>query len=116
LRGSISAHAVKTGRSVMQDDLEKGSMFPSLNQLLDEGIRSSIAVPLISKGSVVGTFFLAHRQPSVYGAAEQRVLERLASQVASAMENSRLYEELQESLQDQASISLQLQGELAPSA
>ena len=113
MRGTLSGHVVRTRSSVVQDDIAKGSMFPRLNQLARDGIRSCIAVLLISKGSLVGTFSLSHRRAGVYGARERRVLERLASQVAPAMENARLFEELQSSFREQASINRKLELELA---
>ena len=63
--------------------------------LLQDGLRSVIAVPLISKGNVIGTFNLHRKAPVLFEPHEQAVLERLAAQIAPAIENSQLFEETQ---------------------
>ena len=57
------------------------------------GLRSSIMVPLISEGEPFGILSLSSYRRRAYGTKEQGILERLASQIAPAMENARLHEE-----------------------
>ena len=50
-------------------------------------------VPLITKGQVIGVMTMRSRRVGAYGPQEQAILERLASQIAPAIENARLYQE-----------------------
>ncbi len=53
---------------------------------------SWLAVPLTSRGAVVGVFLLAARQPRAYGREDLRTAEDFAGQVATALANARLYD------------------------
>lgn len=68
-----------------------------INELkLQEGIRSSIHVPLFYKGEVFGTINLSSFRPKAYGEWEKDVLEHLIGQIAGAIMNARLYKQLEE--------------------
>ena len=60
---------------------------------LQAGLHSRILVPLVSKGQIIAVMGLRSRQVDAYGPTNQAILERLASQIAPALENARLYEE-----------------------
>lgn len=57
-------------------------------------IRSELAVPLIVQDRVVGVLDVEHEQLGFFTEDHQRTLSLLAPQVASSVENARLYEEL----------------------
>ena len=59
------------------------------------GLLSNIAVPLISKGRVIGAMSLRSERAGEYGPRERAILERLANQIAPAIENSQIYLRLQ---------------------
>lgn len=66
-----------------------------------EGLRTIIGLPLISRNRVAGVFYAARRQVRPFHAQEIAILEMLASQIAVALENARLFEEVQqESIHD----------------
>ena len=66
-----------------------------------EGLRTVIGLPLFNRNRVVGVFYAARRQPRLFHAQEITILEMLASQIAVALENARLYEDVrQESIHD----------------
>jgi sigma-B regulation protein RsbU (phosphoserine phosphatase) len=58
------------------------------------GIRSELAVPLIVHDRVVGVLDVESEQPAYFTEEHQRTLALLAPQIASSIENARLYEEL----------------------
>src|SRR5690606_40296934 len=60
----------------------------------DEGwrIRSLLMVPLLYRESCLGVLAVSSPEPAAYGAAEQDLLLAFASQVATALENTRLYQ------------------------
>ena len=93
LAGTQVGEIVKTGKTVRRADLVHESRFSADSKWADLNLNSGIITPLISKGTVIGTFSLRSRLFDAYGPHEQEVLERLAKQIAPAIENARLYEE-----------------------
>ena len=55
------------------------------------GARSELAIPLIIKNRLIGVLDLESRQPNRFTPDHQRVLTVLASRIAIAIENARLY-------------------------
>ena len=103
LEGSFVSVILKTGRTVIWEDItELENEFWSAQYLLKEGRRSMIKVPLTSRGNVLGVFSLISNLPGAYGAHEQRIVERLANQIAPAVENSMLHQGLQNSIEEMA--------------
>ncbi len=64
------------------------------------GIRSEVAVPLIVKGRVVGVMDLESERVGYFHEDHVRTLMLIAPAVASAIENARLYEELEQREQE----------------
>lgn len=71
-------------------------MEPHDDALRAEGLRAIIGLPLFNRNRVVGVFYAARRQPRLFVAQEIGILEMLASQIAVALENARLYEDVRE--------------------
>ena len=93
LEGTQTQQVVQSAKTVIVHDLSVEARFPSDRALQEVGLRSRILVPLIRRGSVFGTMTLHSRQVGAYGQREQAILERLARQIAPAVENAQLYEE-----------------------
>lgn len=55
------------------------------------GARSELAIPLIIKNRLIGVLDLESRQPNRFTPEHQRLLTLLASRIAIAIENARLY-------------------------
>jgi transcriptional regulator with GAF, ATPase, and Fis domain len=81
-------------RPFYNSDLEKERTSPGEEMLYREGFRSLIVVPLIVRGTSIGTLNLGSAQPMRYGAAEAELLQDVASQLAIAIANMREYEEI----------------------
>jgi sigma-B regulation protein RsbU (phosphoserine phosphatase) len=58
------------------------------------GIRSEVAVPLVVQDRVVGVMDLESERLAYFSEEHVRILSLLAPQIASSVENARLYEEL----------------------
>ncbi len=58
------------------------------------GVRSELAVPLIVQDRVVGVLNMESERIGYFTEDHQRTVSMLASQIASSVENARLYEEL----------------------
>ena len=61
--------------------------------LLNAGFRSAILVPLFAGGKVFGILALRSRKKMAFMEREKQILERMASQIAPAMENARLHKQ-----------------------
>ena len=93
LEGTPTGKVADTGQTLLQHDIALGPRSPIGEQFLQMGLRSSVKVPLVSKGRVIGTWGLRSRRVGAYGLWEQAILERLANQIAPAVENARMHEE-----------------------
>jgi PAS domain S-box-containing protein len=59
-------------------------------------VRSYLAVPVISRSNlVIGGLFFGHSRPGVFNDRTERLIAGLAAQAAVAVDNARLYEDLQ---------------------
>ncbi|MFN8005654.1 MAG: SpoIIE family protein phosphatase [Terriglobia bacterium] len=59
-----------------------------------EGVRSELAIPLLSRNRLVGVLNIESPQPDYFQPHHQKVLSLLASQLAVAIDNALLYETL----------------------
>lgn len=62
--------------------------------------RSEAAIPLRSRGRVLGALTVQSTQPNAFGDMEIAVFEALADQLAIALDNARLFEESQQALKE----------------
>jgi GAF domain-containing protein len=60
------------------------------------GFRSCVAVPMLSSGEAVGAIVVTRRPPGLFSDAEVELLKTFADQAVIAIENVRLFTELQE--------------------
>jgi Transcriptional regulator containing GAF, AAA-type ATPase, and DNA binding domains len=71
--------------------------------LRDKGVLSACCVPLITKGRAFGTLNLASRRPDAFSEADAELLNRVAAQVAIAVENALAFKEI-DSLKDKLAV------------
>jgi sigma-B regulation protein RsbU (phosphoserine phosphatase) len=83
----IVGRAAQTRRSVLVNDVLKD---PGYIRTLSP-IRSELAVPLITKGRLIGVIDLEAPWPDFFNDSHVSLLELLASRMAMALENARLY-------------------------
>jgi len=57
--------------------------------------RSEIALPLISRGRVIGAMTIQSSRVAAFGDEDTTMLQTMADQLANAIENARLYEQVQ---------------------
>ncbi len=84
-----------------------------------EGIRSEVAVPLMLQHKVIGVLDLESQQVGAFTKEHQRTLALLAPQVAAAIENARLYEQVaanQARMERDLRAARELQKSLLPAA
>jgi diguanylate cyclase (GGDEF)-like protein len=78
----------------IERDLAERRLFVEDALLLKEGIRSSIRLPLIARGKVLGALFLDSQASGAFGERELELLVPLGEQLAIAIENTRLFQEI----------------------
>ena len=97
LEGTATAQAYSAGKPVLYqppsvEDLLRE--YPGLAPVWRQGIRSLIAAPLISNNQVIGVLWMGARPESAYTERDIEVAARVAAQIAGAVANSRLYEQV----------------------
>ena len=111
-RGLVG-YAAETKQAVLVPDVTKDSRYLETNP----ETRSELAVPLIYKNKVIGVLDLEHTRRGFFTEEHQRTMTTLAAQIAIALENARLYEEIERQerrLERDLSLARELQGRLLP--
>jgi sigma-B regulation protein RsbU (phosphoserine phosphatase) len=88
-RGIVGA-AVSERAAVLVPDVSKDPRYVMANP----ETKSELAVPLIYKDKVIGVLDLEHTRRGFFNEDHKRTITTLAAQVAIALENARLYEEI----------------------
>lgn len=65
--------------------------FPGIEELLDAGVRSVMAIPLVHRDEVVGFLATATSVENAYGPEHVAAAERISAQISGALANSRLH-------------------------
>lgn len=111
-RGVVGA-AAESKNAVLVPDVSKDSRYVEANP----ETRSELAVPLIYKDKVIGVLDLEHTRRGFFTEEHQRTMTTLAAQIAIAVENARLYEEIERQerrLERDLSLARELQIRLLP--
>ncbi len=82
--------AARDGLPCVAGDLPNGR--PEAVPCLSEGFRSSLGVPVMAKGQVIGVIHLASSQRNAFNARHQAILTAVGQHVGLAIEKVRLYE------------------------
>ncbi len=69
------------------------------------GLESWIETPLIARERTIGLFVLRSRSESAYGEDDQLLMRQIASQIAPAIENARLYAEAQREAKERTALA-----------
>jgi len=111
-RGLVG-HAAQSKEAVLVPDVSKDPRYVQANP----ETKSELAVPLIYKSKVVGVLDLEHTRRGFFTEEHKRTMTTLAAQIAIALENARLYEEIERQerrLERDLSLARELQGRLLP--
>ncbi|MBI2932280.1 MAG: sigma 54-interacting transcriptional regulator [Planctomycetes bacterium] len=98
LAGSPLEPVVNAGEVRVVPDFEKYRYseirWEPANLLLEEGVRSSLALPLFVNNTPIGIIFFSSRSPDVYTQAHADLLREIVGQVALVIERTRFIEAL----------------------
>ncbi len=109
----VVGYAAQAKEAVLVPDVAKSPRYIATNP----ETRSELAVPLIYQEKVIGVLDLEHMRRGYFTEDHKRILTTLAAQLAIAIENARLYEEIarQESrLERELALARELQFRLLP--
>ncbi len=113
LDSGVVGYAARHGQAVLVPDVKKDPRYIETNP----ETRSELAVPLIYKGKVIGVLDLEHTRRGFFTEDHQRTITTLAAQIAIAIENARLYEQIAQQenrLERDLAMAQQLQFRLFP--
>ena len=88
LGSGITGTAATTGHPVLVNDTTKDERYISAI----ENVHSELAVPLMLQGKCIGVLDIQSRHPDYFTPDQQNILTLLASRLAVAIENARLYQ------------------------
>jgi phosphoserine phosphatase RsbU/P len=109
----IVGHAAQHKHAVLVPDVSKDPRYV----LANPETRSELAAPLIYKDKVIGVLDLEHTRRGFFTDDHKRTVTTLAAQVAIAIENARLYEEIarqEKRLERDLELARELQFRLLP--
>ncbi|PWH12054.1 MAG: hypothetical protein DDG60_14735 [Anaerolineae bacterium] len=89
---------IRNGHLLILDD---ASQDPRFNQWGGTTyVRGWMGVPLVARGEVIGYITLDSRTPAAYSTEQARLVRAFANQAAIAIQNARLFQEIQKSLRE----------------
>jgi PAS domain S-box-containing protein len=97
----VTGQAVAKGRPFVldvSDYAHAGYAERLAPSVLEEGLRTLVGVPLLSKDQALGGLTLATRRPRAFPQQELKLLTAIGQQIGVAVENARLYEQAQQEL------------------
>ena len=86
----ITGTAAATGHSVRVSDVSSDPRY--INAI--ESVRSELAVPLMLRGKCIGVLDIQSHHPDYFTKDQQNILTMLASRLAVAIENARLFQQV----------------------
>ncbi|MGB6819351.1 MAG: GAF domain-containing protein, partial [Pseudolabrys sp.] len=109
-RATVAGRVLQEGKTVHVPDVLEDSDYaiPSLNAQKIAGHRATLGVPLMREGSPIGVVLLMRRSPKPFSDKQIELVETFADQAVIAIENVRLFDEVQTRTRD-LSESLQQQ-------
>lgn len=109
----VVGYAAQQKQAVLLPDVSKDPRYISVNN----ETKSELAVPLIYKDKVIGVLDLEHTRRGFFTEDHKRTITTLAAQVAIAIENAQLYEQIakqEKRLERDLALARELQFRLLP--
>jgi signal transduction protein with GAF and PtsI domain len=82
-------------RVVIQSNANDDPRFKFFHNLPEDRYQAFVSVPIMAKKEVVGVINVQHKRPKRYQPDEIMLLSTIANQVGGAIENARLYDQMQ---------------------
>jgi GAF domain-containing protein len=92
----IIARATAQRAPVQIPDLVKEQSSPIVDIVIRAGYRAILVVPLLRPGEIVGTLVVRRKKPGAFSSSTIELLETFADQSVLAIQNARLFREIEE--------------------
>ena len=79
-------------QALLRRDLDRERQYPAEDLAYGDGVRSYVIVPLIARGTSIGTLAVASTTPNQYDEADAAFLQEAANQIALVVENMKAFE------------------------
>src|SRR5579859_2086529 len=90
---SVIDQVVRTGRAVVSTDASLDDRFKGQQSVILQNLRSIIAVPLVTKGKVIGAVYVDNPfRAAIFEEKDKEFLQAIADLAAMAIDNARHYE------------------------
>src|SRR3977135_46885 len=90
---TVIEQVVGTGQAVVSTDARLDDRFKGQQSVILQNLRSIIAVPLVTKGKVIGAVYVDNPfRASIFEGKDKEVLQELYTLAAIALDNARQYE------------------------
>jgi signal transduction histidine kinase len=96
LADPLLGEAMQRRAPVQVRDLEQQTLAPLQQVILDAGFRSLLVVPLLRPNKIVGALVVRRHQPAGFDEPVVRLMETFADQCVLAIQNARLFREIEE--------------------
>jgi signal transduction histidine kinase len=95
----LMQQAVSVRGPLQVPDLPQEPSSPALELILRAGYRSLLVVPLLSRDTIVGTLVVRRRDTGTFAAGKIDLLQTFAAQSVLAIQNARLFHEIEDKSQ-----------------
>ncbi|HVC76681.1 MAG TPA: adenylate/guanylate cyclase domain-containing protein [Candidatus Micrarchaeaceae archaeon] len=90
---TVIDHVVRTGNAVLSTDASLDDRFKGQQSVILQNLRSIIAVPLVTKDTVIGAVYVDNKfHAAVFAEKDKKFLQAIADLAAIAIDNARQYE------------------------
>ena len=90
---TVIEHVVRTGLAVVTTDASMDDRFKGQQSVIMQNLRSIIAVPLVTKGKVIGAVYVDNPfRAAIFEEKDKEFLQAIADLAAIAIDNARQYE------------------------
>jgi formate hydrogenlyase transcriptional activator len=95
-KGTIARMAIQSGQPVVIDDLTRFGDLSSIGAMVNAGLTSTLAFPLIVRNKTLGTMHFSYKEPPPFISELIEILTDVSRQVAIAVDNMISHERLKE--------------------